>query len=184
MKIIWNFKILSREFDIALRSQKERTREMLGITNLTKDGKWIVFMDFDGFKQEWLDVIVPELQKLYRLSDAYLFQSSEHGFHLITFDKLGIKALVEILKSASCDPNYIFVPLKYGLKLWTLRQNEKKGEKPKFIKIYPKNPNIIYRYQRSLAHMIAFEKLYNMSIDKAYNDGIEDFVIVSGYEIA
>lgn len=184
MKIIWNFKLLGIEWDIAIRNQKERSREMLGITNLTKDGKWIVFMDFDGFKLEWLDVIIPQIQKLYHLSDCFLFKSSINGYHIVTFDKLGIKALVEILKSASCDPNFVFVPLRYGLRLWTLRQNEKKGSKPVFIKIYKKNPDIVYKFERSLAHMIAFEKLYNMTIDKTYNDGIEDFVVVSGYDIA
>jgi hypothetical protein len=155
---------------------------MLGITNLTKDGKWIVFMDFDGFQKDWLDCVIPQIQKLYFLSDAYLFQSSEHGFHIVTFDKFDIHTLVNILRSASCDPNYVFVPLKYGLRLWTLRQNEKKGEKPKFIKIY-KAPHRDF-HSRSLAHMIAFEKIYNLKIDKTNHDSIEDFVVVSGYEIA
>ena len=183
MKIMTNFKFFGREFDFAIRSQPARTREMLGITNLCKDGKWIVFMDFDGFKQEWLEIIVPQLQRLYGLSDAFLFKSSEHGFHLLTFDKLGIKKLVEVLRSATCDPNYVFVPLRYGLRLWTLRQNEKNGHKPEFIKVF-KRLGLTPKYQRSLAHMIAFEKLYDIKIDKFYNDGLEDFVVVSGYEVA
>jgi len=179
MKIITNFRIFGKDFDFAFRIAPEKIQRIDGITNITEDGKWIIFMDFDGFKIEWLDFIVPHIQKLYGLSDAYVFQSSNDGFHVITFDKLTINKLVDVLKSSSTDPNYVFVPLRYGKRVWSLRASAKNGEKPKYLKSYKHKG----RHIRSLAHMIIFEKIYGIKVDKSNNDGLKNHIVICDYYV-
>lgn len=180
-KLMWNWTLFGREIDIVFRTQKHRTREMLGLTNLTEDGRWIVFMDFDGFEQEWVEALMPHLQDLWTLSDAYLFKSSETGFHVVIFDKMQIGELVQLLRSASCDPNYVFVPLRYGKRLWTLRASEKNGTKPEFVKLIKSK---FHHRTKSLAHIIAFEKLYKIKVvNRSRNDKLKSKLIVSGYDV-
>ena len=179
MKTTWNFNLLGREIDIAVRVQHARQREMYGFTNLCFDGQYIVLFDFDGFEQEWVERIVESLQELYTLSTAYLFRSSATGWHAVIFDKLPIKYLVSVLQSASCDPNFVFVPLYYGKRLWSLRLTEKEGKRPVFVKAIKSSVSL---YKKSRAHMLLIEKLYHIKVDKSNSDDSEE-IVVSGYKI-
>jgi hypothetical protein len=62
-----------------------------------------------------------------------------------------------------------------------LRVTEKKGERPHYIKKIVSKKAV---YQKSLAHILLFEKLYGLKADKTNNDGLKDKIIASGYDVA
>lgn len=85
------------------------TTTTAGISNDTKDGKRILFLDYDNILYE--DMLLPELdylQRKYGLSDFYIFKSSQktNGFHAICTDKLNVREWQTILQESSCDEAY------------------------------------------------------------------------------
>lgn len=179
MKIIHNITLGNLEIDFALRIQKKRELEMYGFTNLCEDGKYIVLLDYDGFELEWVELIIRNLQELYHLSDAHIFKSSENSYHVVFFDKFPLSELMKILKSSSTDPNFVFVPLQYGKRLWTLRLTEKKGKRPTYIKTIK---SIFNEYQKSTPHITLLENLYDLKINRKNEDKLE-YMISSSYKI-
>jgi hypothetical protein len=180
MKIVTNFKLFGREFDLAFRIQKERSIPVYGYTNLCKDGKYIPFFDFDGWELQWVEWSVRYIQDTYKLSSGYIFQSSENGFHVCIFDKLHISDLVKILKSSGTDHNFIFCPINFGKRLWTLRLTEKGIHRPRFIKCIP---SPYHDLPKSLPHMVLLEKLYpEIKIDRTNHDN-QQTLISAFYQI-
>lgn len=180
MRIIFNFKLFNKEFDFSARIQPLRDIPVYGYTNLCKEGKYIPFFDFDGWELQWVEWSIKYLQDTYRLSSAYIFQSSVNGYHAAIFDKLHIAKLIEILKASGTDHNFIFCPINFGKKLWVLRLTEKEGQRPKYIKTI-KSDNCFY--EKSLPHVTLLENLYpNMEIDKSHCDN-EQTLISASYKI-
>jgi len=110
-----------------------------GLNNRTEDGKYCLFLDYDGMLYE--EHLLSELRYLqlkHKLSSLYVFKSSqkEGSYHIICLDKLKAREWIMILEETSCDANFKKAPLITGCKAWVLRFLPKKeSKKPELIKI-------------------------------------------------
>lgn len=163
--LIINFTILNRP--------KTWTR---GVFNGTDDGKFICFLDYDYTKLEYIDGELKLLQEIFDLGDIHMFQSSEKGYHAVSFAKLCALDYMEILQNSSCDQAFKYTPRFVSYRNWVLR-NFSKGKQPKPKYLYTLN-RMTHR-QQSTAHHKYFSLLYPKKIGKLQNpDGIEKIRIV------
>jgi len=159
--------------------QRLKNKEIVGITNRTKDGLYTVFIDYDGLE---INLIIEELDRIqqdFNLSHFYLFRSSKKGIHAVCFDKLPMRKFIEVLNNSSADYNFIQVPLKYGSKQWNLRISEKE-QKPEYIGV--KFSDKTY-YNKSSALMDFFKERYNIFIDRENEDKLEKNIYICKYKI-
>lgn len=102
-----------------------------GIRNVTENNKRLLFLDYDS---QSLDLqILPEikyLQEVYKLGDAFLFESSENSYHVIFFDELDFLEWLKILEKTSCDSIYKNVAY-FGDNASNVLRVADKGEKKK-----------------------------------------------------
>ena len=103
------------------------TANTLGIRNNTVDGKRVPFFDFDNHLIEHLLPELRYLQQKHRLSDLYVFKSSQkpHSYHVIGLDKLDFEVWKRILNETTCDKFYKEMPITNDYKGWVLRINKK-----------------------------------------------------------
>ena len=125
----------------------------------------ILFLDYDEIS---LELLIPELkwlQKNYKLSDIYLFESSqkEGSYHAISLDKLKPRTWAEILPNTNTDQNYQLAPIHLDNRNWVLRCIKKsESEMPRLIKI------IKSKYQqrtKSQAHALFLKHHYKIDIN-------------------
>jgi len=163
------------------------TKEVFGYTNRTRDGKYIVFLDYDRVSFDWIVDECKVLQEMFGLRTFYFFQSSKDGFHAVCFDKVKLKTLLLILSNSSVDPRYHQVPLHWGKKIWTLRLTEKndKNIKPKgFLeKRYNEfeGETLDFREQSS-PHIKLINNYFNLKIRAVNTDNLTD-VVIAKYKI-
>lgn len=105
-----------------------------GISSRCKDGRHVVFIDYD--KQEFKQVFdeIKFLQQTFNLSRAYFFKTGVDSFHVIFLDKLPLLKVFEILQASNCEWSYLnSVKLVRGRE-WVLRIAEKgKRKRPRFF---------------------------------------------------
>jgi len=142
---------------------KNRT---LGIYDICKNGKHIVFLDYDKFRLEWLENEIKYLQNKYKLSDFYIFQSSPYSYHAVCFDMLSNFLHNKILMETNIDDSFLnAMRFDYGSRV--LRVFPKgQTKKPKLLKIIKSINN---QYQKSIDHIKAFEYNYDISIKNKKN---------------
>jgi len=165
--IIFNFTIINRKL--------VWTR---GSSNRTKDNKRIFYIDYDNMKESFVKEELLMLQERYCLGDILIFQSSENGFHGVSFAKLSLGEFVDILNNSSCD--YAFKNMPHYLKFsryWILRNFDKGSKKkPKYLYTLTSKTD----RKQSFAHWKYFNILYpDSKINQLTNsDGLEDITIV------
>ena len=144
---------------------KKPSEKTLGITSYCKDGKHVLFFDFDNSKLNEILYQLKKLQEYYLLSDIYVFENdTEDSFHAICLDKFDLYTAVEIIKQTTADKAFKYAPLRYALKKWVLRC-EKKGnrQKPKYLfKLNANNSE----YEKSNAHRLFLGMNYGIKIGK------------------
>lgn len=146
-----------------------------GTLNRTKDGKYIFYLDYDLMKEEYIKGELIHLQEIYDLGDIHVFQSSEKGFHVISFAKLTAKEYVEILENSSCDYAFKNIPRYTSYRNWVLRH---------FSKGIVKQPKYLYtlkrktKRQHSLAHYKFIKLLYPKINQKINSDGIKELTAI------
>ena len=158
----------------------EKEEVVQGYCNRCYDGKYIIFLDYDNLELSWIKPEIKRLQEDFKLSDFYLFRSSEKGVHAVCMDKVSLPKLVRILKNTSIDEKYIQVPLNFGKKIWTLRLSDKGGRSVEYLgSIMSDN----YHKEKSLAHIKVLGKIFKgIEFDITNNDG-EERLIFSTYKI-
>lgn len=176
LEFSFRFSFLSITFSnsfLITRTPKEVTA---GWTSRCKDGRHVLFMDYDG---QTYDEVVDELnylQSFYQLGNFYIFESGEKSFHAVCLDKFPLFSVTEILKTSNCDYAFINSPKFYRAKRWVLR-TEKKGARdaPVYASIVPSqynNKNI-----KSTAHRIFMNKNFKTRLPKQpLEDGYEDTI--------
>jgi len=111
-------------FNLWIRCHKDYlTAKTLGIRNNTPDGKRVPFFDFDNHLLEHLIPELKYLQRKHRLSDLYIFRSSQkpNSYHVIGLDKLDFRHFLNILGETTCDQFYKDMPVTNDWKGWVLR---------------------------------------------------------------
>ena len=145
------------------------TESTIGLRNSTEDGKRLVFLDYDNMLYE--EHLLPELnylQRKYKLSDLYIFKSSQKAgaYHVICLDKLGAREWVKLLEETNVDQNYKRVPIYVDNKAWVLRfLPKKKSRMPELIKILKGDSD----REKSRAHALFLKYHYNININKLRN---------------
>ena len=157
----YNFKAkFNKTYDMAMT---------LGIRNNTPCGKRIIHIDYDNHLIEHLIPELKYLQKKYRLSDFYLFKSSQkkHGFHAICIDKLNYEEWIRLIGETSCDDYYKYMPVICDFHSWVLRVLKKDGSHtPRLIKVL-RSP--YQKRKKSFAHYLFLKNHYNLKVVKPKN---------------
>ncbi len=139
---------------------------MYGIANNCEDGQYVIFLDYDEKKLQGIKIILRWLQEMYKLSNFYIFESN-HGYHVICFDKIPLNKFMTILTCSSCCEKFRKTPLMFGHDRWTLRLSQKEGLKPKHIYTLKSKYN---EYKKSNAHIKIISNFYNIPINKSNAD--------------
>lgn len=148
-------------YEWAFSRRRIRTEPVKGITNLCEDGRLCIFLDFDNISIQRLKKEIEFIQNKFDLGTFFIFSSSENSYHAVCLDKVSFHQHLKIMRETSVDENYINVPNKYGLKLWTLRLSPKNGVIPHWVGNIPRET----RREQSYAHKKAFQTYYKIPID-------------------
>lgn len=169
-----NFELFGYEFGLMLSGRKKRKAPIGGITNRTKDGMYVVFLDYDMMPQEWVTSELLAIQKEFKLSDFLILQSSKESFHAVTFDKVTRERYEQILHRSSCDPGYKKVPWIFGRRVNVLRVTEKKGVQIRHVDTLKSDFNV---REKSLAHAQFFCNMYSLPLPNGRYDGGVDLIM-------
>ena len=137
----------------------------VGVCNLTKDQRFVMFMDFDRITYEKLQAQLDFIHEEYDVSHFLVLTTGKDRYHVISFEKFLKGDLVDALKNTFCDYTYKnFVPLKVD-KGWILRIGDKKDldgnvvkEKPEYFGVHSYSE--VPKRKLSRAHIEFFAKLY------------------------
>ena len=166
----WSYSSNKFRWGISLFSKKLDGEEITGFTNRCVDGKYVVFLEYDGMPLEWIKEEVEYLLEYHKLGNSYIAQSSMgDNYHFICPDKITLEEYVAIMQMSSSDKRHQMIPLRTGRKAWVLRTSEKKGFKPKIVETIISKHNGIPN--KSSPHMRWMEKNYKIKIRDALEDG-------------
>lgn len=132
-------------FNFSLDIVKRGNHSVQGYSNRTSDGKFVIFLDYDKYKLEWIYDECVRMNAFFGIDHFLIFQSSEKNFHLVSTCKLNPRTWTELLTSSGCDPAFKNVPRFTSYKSWILRSFEKGNkEQPRFLKLIhmPNGDNI------------------------------------------
>lgn len=176
--------IESKIFNIYLNTHiyhKPKITRTIGITNVVYPNmKRIAFLDYDNYN---IDMIIPELQyfqKSYKLSDAYIFKSSnkKDSYHVMFIDQMNPNELMKLLIESNCDERYKTLALSDS-KRWTLRFGRKGLISPNLIRIITSPFN---KRLKSKAHASFLNLQYGLNIEKLINLDDNDILPVVAYD--
>lgn len=131
-----------------------------GISARCKDGRYVVFLDYDKMEQKQVEDEITYLQAHFLLGDAFIFECDRDGsYHAIIPDKLPLSKVYDVLKESSVEWAYReSVKLVRGHE-WVLRTSGKgKRNKPVFLRLIPSLHN---SRVKSTAHMEYMSRYYN-----------------------
>jgi len=132
-----------------------------GVYDICKNGRHILLLDYDKFRLEWLENEIKYLQQKYKLSDFYIFQSSQYSYHAVCFDMLENYLHNQILRQTNIDESFMnATKFDYGSRVLRIFPKGK-TPKPKFLKTIKSRFN---KYPKSLDHIELFEKNYDIKI--------------------
>lgn len=128
-----------------------------GSTNRVKNG-YVIYLDYDKISIEIIEREIDWLKEEYRLSNIYLFQSSENNHHAICFDIMRAKEWIRFLNDTSADIHFKRIPNSFSTREWILRWGEKRNKpRPSFLK---KIESPYSKREQSLAHWMFFKTAY------------------------
>ncbi len=171
MNVRWRVNILGLDMRWYFSIFKSFTAWKTGITNRCKNGQYVLFLDYDNVPLQWIIEELSYIQKTFRMGDLHIFKTSK-GYHVVNTEKRSFNIIVDMMKSTSCDVNYINVPLRYGKRVWTLRVSDKKGKaKTRYIHTI-KGVN---RRETSTPHNMLLKRLYGVKTSERRGDGKKHF---------
>ena len=134
----------------------------IGVYDICKNGKHVLFLDYDKFRFEWLVNEIKYLQKKYKLSDFYIFKSSSYSFHAVCFDMLSNYLHTRVLMETNIDDSFLnAMRFDYGSRVLRIFPKGR-TDKPQFLKIIKSRFN---KHPKSLDHIKLFENNYNIKVE-------------------
>lgn len=98
----------------------------VGIGSQCKDGRHVLFFDYDGKELKQVLGDLKFLQEIFKLSNAYVFQLDRpDSFHAIILDKFSVLEAYKILKEANSDWGHKESVKKVRGHEWLLRSGPK-----------------------------------------------------------
>jgi hypothetical protein len=181
VKFEWS---LFGEWTFMLRRGPKRDVWHWGITNRCSDGKYVIFLDYDGEPIDFIRDQIENLQHEFMLGEAFIFKT-KHGHHVIFLDKVTLAELVEIFKNTTIDPLYRDVPMRRVRREWVLRQSNKNNEKI----TYAGKVSSLWNdcRQKSNAHAECLHTMYDIPLEPVlhkYQYDEETDVTFACYEIS
>lgn len=150
----------------------EKSKVCLGITNITPDGYFLPFWDYDNKKLNSVIKDLVPLQVIFKLSDIYLFKST-NGYNALSLDKLPYNILEKIyLSSKNCCEDFIKFGLKRGF--LTLRFG---GDKDLIDIMKSKYSH----YGKSLSHANFLTEIVGIPIATDYSFDTNTFIRLKAY---
>lgn len=104
--------------------------ETVGMLNLCKDGRFVLFVDYDN---TFLNRVIDEvhmLQRKFSIGSVAVLSSSESidvqdkyygNYHVISFAKFRYREIIDMLRETSCDRDFEQIPQISKAKSWVLR---------------------------------------------------------------
>jgi hypothetical protein len=133
MNLRSSLQVFKRQWSVSFRVVPLRTELLYGVGNRCTDGRFILFLDYDGdIGLEWVQDEIKLLQEQFGLGNCYIFKS-KNGFHVVNFEKRSISEIVEIMRWTTCDQQYKDTPLLFAKKVWVLRLSRKNKEIPAYV---------------------------------------------------
>lgn len=127
-----SFTILKTHINLIFRTSKKKENFQWGIGNRCREGKYVLFLDYDRTPISWVRDELKYIMKEYNLSHFFLFET-KRGIHCINLEKRDISSVIEIMSKTTCDQDYKNVPLQHAKKIWVLRGSQKKEETIKYL---------------------------------------------------
>jgi len=137
-----------------------------GVSNITEDHKYILFIDYDNTSKRDLDGELTMLNREFFINEFLILTTGENHYQVVAFDKFDLDQIVYMLGKTNCDYSYKSAPIKLD-KGWILRIDEKADidgniiqSKPKYVSfiVFKKRPG--YTPEKSRAHIQFFSSLY------------------------
>lgn len=172
-----NFELFGREYGLMALTRNKTKQPVAGVTNRTKDGYYVLFLDYDGMPLDWVMDELAAIGDEYRLGDVMVFKSSADHYHVVGFDKLTRDEYQSILNRSSCDPQYKKVPFTWGRRVATLRATPKNGRDIEYVTRgeAPLLSNTLR--EKSSAHRTFFEGRYGIKAPQGRYDNEEELII-------
>lgn len=128
-----SFSVLRRPITALFRVGEERSAFHYGMTNRCRDGRYILFLDYDKTPEGWVREEIRLFHELFPwLGTVYLFRT-KHGIHAFALEKVTLGRILAVMDASSADKRHRDVSLYYTLRAWVLRQSEKRDETIKFL---------------------------------------------------
>lgn len=163
-----------------------------GITNETKDGYYIPFMDYDNILFNKVERDIIHLQCVFGLGTACILETSstispngqEVGNYLVVFfDKLPYQRIFDVLEHTVCDKNYRRRNRGFPQKNWVIRVTEKIDMNTKKVTRrsprFKKTMNAPTDYEQSDAHRDFLQKLFSCEIELENPDDFKSLDLIN-----
>jgi len=131
-----------------------------GICSRCKDGKHVIFLDYDHQEINEIYNEIKEIQEKYKLSNAFVFALDRpDSYHVIILDKFNATQAMEIMQETNVDPDYIG-RIYHKWHEWVLRCEDKGNrKKPVYNSIIPSKYD---NHEISTAHKQFLETYYGI----------------------
>lgn len=174
-------KIFNHRIGIHIHHKKIEHKTVTGYTNRTQDGKYLVFLDYDGTTQPQVKLEVEELIYKHKLGNSILVQSNKgNHHHFICFDKMERREFYGVLKDSGCDYKYKSVPIRAKHWSWVLRTTPKDKFRPKIIQTFITPYNNIR--EKSSPHIRIANRTYDCNI-RDDNEDRRTKIVIGEYEV-
>jgi len=175
----------NKVFSVQFLATKKPDKVTYGMTSRCKDGKHVIFLDYDGLTKEEVFEEISFLQGYFELGNFYIFQNdSEESFHAICLDKFPLYEAIEIVSQTSADRGFKKAPLYFKKRRWVLRV-AKKGERNKPVYLDVIRSKFDELKESSTAHRLFMNSNYNLKIpSKILEDCFDEDVEFCEYNTA
>lgn len=124
-----------------------------GMTNITQDGRYIPFFDYDVRDLKLVEGEMRRFQDRWEIGDTHIFDSGR-GYHAVSFAKFSFQEYREMLEDSAVDDKFRGTRRK---RTWTLRFAPRgKTRAP----IWVKSLLATSKRERSRAHYLAYRALF------------------------
>ncbi len=168
-------------FSLTFLFVKTPDKETFGMTSRCKDGKHILFFDFDGLTLKETVEEIYFMMGRYELTDFYLFENDiENSYHAVCLNKFCLSEAMDIIGKSSADRGFKNAPYLFKRRRWVLRVSPKGNRnKPKFLKrIKSKN----FTGDISTAHRIFLNLNYDLKIKPyKFEDNFKEDIEICSY---
>lgn len=128
-----------------------------GITSRCKDGKHVLFFDYDHMDLPEIIDELKYLQDFFKLSHAYIFELDRNkSYHAVILDKFPLKKAYQILEETNVEWAYVNSVRFCRGREWVLRTDEKGNRPPPKFKAVIKSKHNWRKI--STAHRLFLEK--------------------------